>query len=167
MSCVGVLFSIDEEIVQKIKAFSSYTERLQYLQEEVEEVYFDEFPDRVAELDKSWDALHRSLTDGKLEYSNGAFPLNHVILGGEILYGESDYIMTLKNPEQVKVIADAIEKLDESTLRNRYFKINSNDYGFPLTEEDFEYTWTWFQGSKEFWKLASMEKKYVLFTADQ
>ena len=43
----------------------------------------------------------------------------------------------------------------------------SKDYGFPLTDEDFEYTWNWFNGTREFWKLAAQENRYVLFTADQ
>jgi hypothetical protein len=167
MSCLGVLFSLDGDTVRKIKSFQSDTDRLEYLQEEVEETYFEQFPDRVAELDKSWDALHRSLTDGKLEYSNGSFPVNHIILGGEILYEQGNYIITLKTPEQVKEIAEAVEKLNEVTLRNGYFKIDSTDYGFPLTDEDFEYTWAWFEDSKEFWKLASKESRFVLFTADQ
>lgn len=39
MSCLGVLFSLDKETVQKIKSFSSDADRLEYLQDEVEEKY--------------------------------------------------------------------------------------------------------------------------------
>lgn len=167
MSCLGVLFALDEIAVGKLKSFRSDEDRLNYLQEEIEEIFFDKYPDYVAELDKAWDALHRSLTDGNLEYTNGNFPLNHVVLGGEIIYTSGDYIMTLKTPEQVEKIADEITKVDISELRNRYNKIDTDSYGFPLTDDDFEYTWTWFEGSKEFWQLAATEKRYVLFTVDQ
>ena len=167
MSCLGVLFSLDENLVSKLKEIKSDEERLDYLQMEIEEVFFDKYPDRLAELDKSWDALHRSLTDGKLEWTNGEYPLNHVILGGELLYHQSDYIMTLKTPEQVDNISKAIERVDEETLRQGYFKIDPKVYGFDLTEDDFEYTWTWFKQSKGFWKKAAIEKRFVLFTADQ
>lgn len=71
---LGVLFSLDESEVEKLKSFETDEERLVYLQEEIEENYFEDYPQRVAELDKAWDALHRSLTDGKLEYTNGTFP---------------------------------------------------------------------------------------------
>jgi Domain of unknown function (DUF1877) len=167
MSCLGVLFSLNEKEVNKLKSFKSDEDRLEYLQEEIEEIYFEKFPEKVAELDKSWDALHRGLTNGKLEYSNGNFALNHIILGGEIIYLGDNYIMTLKTPEQVKQIAVDIDKVDKEFLRIGYNKIDANEYGFPLSEDDFEYTWTWFDSSKEFWKLAATENRYVLFTADQ
>ncbi len=167
MACLGVLFSLDKEAVDTLKAFESDEERLLYLQEEIEETYFEKYPEKIAELDKSWDALHRSLTDGKLEWENGTFPLNHVILGGELIYDEDDYIMSLKTPEQVSQIASEIEKIDEDTLKKGYENIDTKDYGFSLTDEDFEYTWNWFSGSKDFWKQAAEENRYVLFTVDQ
>jgi hypothetical protein len=167
MACLGVLFSLDEKEVKKLKSFKSDEDRLEYLQEEIEETFFEKYPDKVAELDKSWDALHRSLTDGKLEWENGTFPLNHVILAGELLYSEDDYIMSLKTPEQVSQIAEAVEKVTEDDLRKGYNRIDVKDYGFELSVEDFEYMWQWFNSSKEFWKKASQEKRYVLFTADQ
>lgn len=167
MSCLGVLFSLSEKEVKKLISFDDDEDRLEYLQEEIEENYFADFPERVAELDKSWDALHRSLTDGKLAWANGTFPLNHVILGGEILYEEEDYIMTLKTPEQVKAIALAIKNIDKNQLRKGYDLIDEDDYGFPLTEDDFAYTWNWFQKSLDFWQLAAQENRFVLFSADQ
>jgi hypothetical protein len=167
MAFLGVLFSLDEKTVLKLKSFESDGDRLNYLQEEIEEDLMSNHPDKFAELDKSWDALHRSLTDGKLEWSNGTFPLNHVVLAGELLYHEDDYIMSLKTPEQVLKIANAIGAITEENLREGYNKIDSQAYGFELTDEDFEYTWTWFQESLEFWKKAATEKRYVLFTVDQ
>jgi hypothetical protein len=167
MAFLGVLFSLDEKTVSKLKSFKSDEDRLEFLQEDIEESIMENEPERFAEFDKSWDALHRSLTDGKFEWKNGTFPLNHVILGGQQIYHEDDYIMSLKTPEQVKQIAEAVVAISEEDLRKGYNKINSNDYGFDLTDEDFEYTWTWFQDSLDFWKKAASENRFVLFTADQ
>jgi hypothetical protein len=36
-----------------------------------------------------------------------------------------------------------------------------------LTEQDFEYTWEWFVGLREFWQRAAAENRAVLFTVDQ
>jgi hypothetical protein len=155
MGCLGVLFSLGEVEVSKLKHLPSDEESLEYLQEEIEEDFFEQYPARVAELDKAWDALHRSLTDGKLEYGNGIFPLSHVILGGEILYSGGDYIMTLKNPQQVQKIAERLTAITQESLRDGYNKIDSDNYGSYLTEEDFEYTWDWFKDSHPFWKLAA------------
>jgi len=167
MAYLGVLFSLSKAEVQKLKSFSSDEDRLDYLQEEIEESYFENSPERLAELDKSWDALHRSLTDGKLEWDNGTFPLNHTILGGELIYHKQDYIMSLKTPDQVKAIFSEIKNITESKLRNGYNKIDPKDYGFALTDEDFEYTWDWFKQSVDFWEKSNSENRYVLFTADQ
>jgi hypothetical protein len=167
VGCLGVLFSLGEAEVSKLKALRSDEEKLEYLQEDIEETYFEQFPTRVAELDKSWDALHRSLTDGKLEYDNGEFPLSHVVLGGEILYSTGDYIMTLKTPKQVRTIADQLSAITQSGLKNGYQKIDPGNYGYPLTDEDFKYTWEWFTETHPFWKLAAEEGRYVLFTVDQ
>ena len=167
MGCLGVLFSLDENTISKLKSFESDEDRLDFLQEDIEENIMTNDPERFAEFDKSWDALHRSLTDGKFEWANGTYPLNHVILGGQQIYFEDDYIMSLKTPDQVENIAEAIVTITEEELRKGYNKIDSKDYGFDLTDEDFEYTWTWFQNSLEFWKKAASEKRFVLFTADQ
>lgn len=167
MSCLGVLFSLSEKEIAKLKSFKDDEDRLDYLETEIEETYLGKFRDKAAELDKSWDALHRALTDGKLEWDNGSYPLNHVILGGELLYSEDDYIMSLKTPKDVKLISEAIQPIDKEKFREMYFKINEDDYGFSVNEEDFEYTWSWFESTKEFWKNAALEKRYVLFTVDQ
>lgn len=167
MACLGVLFSLSEEEVQKIVSLPSDEEKQKYLLEEIEENYFDYHRDRLAELDKSWGILHRLLTDGKLEWKNGVFPLNHVILGGKLIYDEDDFIMSLKTPEQVEKITLAIKNINESDLRARYENLRKKGSEIELTDEDLEYAWNWFDGSKVFWKKATTEKRYVLFTADQ
>jgi len=169
MACLGVLFSLDEQTVLKLKSFKSDEDRLEFLQEDIESSFMENEPERFAELDQAWDGLHRSLTDGKTEWDNGTFPLNHVILGGQRIYYKDDYIMSLKTPKQVLEIANAVEKLSKDDLKTGYNKIlpDDKDYGEFLSEEDFEYTWTWFKNSVEFWKKTASEERFVLFTADQ
>jgi hypothetical protein len=75
--------------------------------------------------------------------------------------------MTLKTPDQVKQIADSLNSIDKEYVKNGYSKIDEKDYGLPVSEDDFEYTWTWFDESKKFWNMAGEENRYVLFTADQ
>ncbi len=165
MSCLGVLFSLDKKTVDRLKSFSDDEERLDFLQGDIEEIYFDENPEWVCELDKAWDAIHRTLTDGKLEWTNGVYPLNHFILGGEILYSQDDYIMTLKSPQQVSDIYNARAGVTAEMFRQKYFQIDKSIY--ETSDEDMEYTWEWFDQSREFWKRAAADGRYVLFTADQ
>lgn len=170
MSCLGVLFAIDEEQAAELQRLPRKN-RVAYIQEEIEEMYFAERTDDLAELDKSWDAMHRLLTDGDLLFSNSREPLTGVILGGEVLYGdfldEDDYIITYKTPQRVQQIAAAVMELSEAEFRQRYFALDEAAYGFPVNEEDCQYTWEWFAASRPFWRRAAENGYGVLFTVDQ
>jgi hypothetical protein len=167
MGCLGIHFSLSSEEVQRIRAIDDESARVDYVHEAIEEEYFANQSERKAESDKAWDAMHRTLSDGELTWDGGEYPLNHVVLGGELLYTDSDFIMVLKTPEQVRAVATALPGVTEAEFRRRYFGINADSYGFPLSEADFAYTWGWFQGVRDFWLRAASEGRCVLFTADQ
>lgn len=167
MGCLGIHFSLSEKEVKKLRSFDLDSERLAYITNEIEEHYLTEQRNRACETDKAWDAINHcfanAASDGKGEISS----LRQVILGGESIYAEADYIMDLKSPLQVRAIAHAVVLITEQSLRDRYFAIDQDTYESPLDEEDFEYTWEWFQRLVPFYELASAEERYVLFTVDQ
>lgn len=169
MSCLGVLFALNKWQVDALRAVPR-SEVPGYIAAVIEEDFFDCRREDLCELDKSWDAIHRALTGGTLRFG-GSRPLCGVILGGEVLYGdltgEVDYLAVLKRPDKVRKTLEAMEKLTEEALRKRYFAIPQADYGFPLSEEDFQYTYAYFQGILPFWRWAAARGRYVLFTADQ
>jgi hypothetical protein len=167
MGCLGVHFALSDEEVGNLRSITDEQERLEYLQAVIEKSYFEERQELKAESDKSWDALHRLMADGHLTWKGGSYPLNHVVLGGELLYTGSDYIMSLKSKACVGDIAAALPTVSESEFRRRYFAIDQRSYGFPLSEEDLKYTWEWFQGIRELYRLAAELGRSVLFTADQ
>ena len=167
MGCLGVHFALTEGDVRTLRSIGDEDERLTYLQEVIEELYLAERKTYAAESDKAWDAMHRALADGHLSWDGGDYPLNHAVLGGELLYTADDYIMSLKTPAQVKDIATAIATLTRTDLRLRYNAIPENEYDGTLDDEDFDYTWGWFQGVRDLYQRAAMEDRYVLFTADQ
>lgn len=167
MACLGVLFALDEPLVERLTALEDSAERLDFLQLEVEEDFFENQPERVYETDKAWDAIHRCLTDGRLGWDNGAYPLNHVILGGEQLYDGDDYIMSLKSPAQVREIATALAAVTLQQLRDAYFRLPADDYDGLIGLEDWQYTWDWFEGLPEFYRRAAEAGRSVLFTVDQ
>jgi len=167
MSCLGVHFALTEKEAAHLRSLTDEQARLGHLQEIIEETYFGKYPDLKAESDKSWDAMHRALADGQLSWDSGDYPLNHTVLAGELLYTEPDYIMSLKTPEQVRDIAAALGGITETDFRRRYFAIDADSYGCPLTEEDFGYTWEGFQGVRDLYTRAAQEGRFVLFSADQ
>jgi hypothetical protein len=167
MSCLGVHYALTEKDANHLRSLPSEEARLEYVQEVIEEDYFESQPEWKAETDKSWDALHRLLTDGELSYEGGEYPLNHTVLAGELLYTQPDYIMSLKTPQQVRDVASALSRLSEDEFRRRYFAIDADSYGFAVSDEDFSYTWHWFHGVRDLYGNAATDGRYILFTADQ
>lgn len=121
----------------------------------------------LVETDKAWDAIHRALTDGGLEWNNGEYPLNHVILGGLYLMDGEDYIAVLKSRDQVRDVADAIAGIDDLAMAERYASVVPPDYAPEYGDEDRDYTVDWFGGVRAFYRLAADAGRSVLFTADQ
>jgi len=150
MSCLGVHFALTEKEVAHLRSLDDEQDRLEHLQEVIEDHYLNHEKQFAAESDKSWDAMHRALSDGEMSWGGGDYPVNHTVLAGELLYTEPDYIMSLKTPQQVRDIAAALPGITEADFRRRYDAIDPKSYGFPLTDEDFRYTWDWFQGFETF-----------------
>lgn len=180
MGCLAVLFALNEQETERFLAVER-CERADYMHEVIEEEFWNDFPEYVCELDKSWDAMHRMLTNGSLDFENRFQPLCNVIFGGEFVYGltrlpsgkviisegEEDEYMILKTPEQVALIAKELPKRTKEECRKCYDRIDPEDYGMQPDEEDFEYTWYYLQDSLDFWKKAAEDKRYVLFTVDR
>ena len=167
MSCLGVHFALTEKEVEYLRSLDDEQDRLEHLQEVIEEHYLNHDKQFAAESDKSWDAMHRALAGGQLSWDGGDYPLNHTVLAGELLYTDSDYIMSLKTPEQVRDIAGELSRITEADFRRRYDAIDAKSYGSPLSEEDFRYTWDGFKGVRDLYTRAAQAGRFVLFSADQ
>ena len=167
MSCLGVHFALSEKEVAHLRSLGDEQARLEHLQEIIEEHYLKHEIQFAAESDKAWDAIHRVLADGQLTWDGGVYPLNHTVLAGELLYTASDYIMSLKSPQQVRDIAAALPAITEAEFQRRYSAIDAKSYGRPLSVEDFRYTWDWFQDVRDLYVRAAEAGRFVLFTADQ
>lgn len=165
MSCLGVHFALDAADQRKVLGAAGDAALLEVIQEDIEQrLGEDEFS---FQTDKAWDAIHRCLTNGKLEYGPGGTPLSYCILGGRPLYSGDDYIVCYVEPEQVARCAQALRSVSREELRTRYFALDSREYGCPLSEEDFEYTWGNFEGLPAFFETAAKAGRPVIFTADQ
>jgi len=167
MSCLGVHFALLPEEVAALEAIDDEGGRLEHLRNEIEVRYFESASDYLAQSDKSWDAMHRTLADGELTWEGGDYPLNHTVLAGKLLYTGDDYILSLKTPAQVKDVAAVLAGLDEVEFRRRYARIDIASYDGQVGDEDFGYTWDRFQDERRLYQRAAAEDRHVLFTADQ
>jgi hypothetical protein len=141
-------------------------ERVALISDDIESRYFESAPEWLCETDKAWDAIHRGFNNSELDYEYHQ-PLQGVILGGVPLYSGDDYIISYKDAKSVRETAAALANVDEARFKELYFKIDPEKYGFPLTDDDFEYSWNWLSGLKEFYARAAGAGRPVIFTTDQ
>jgi hypothetical protein len=168
MACRGVHFALtDEQASRLMDTPGMDDEHLMAFVEEIEEGPDGEGWDAewVQETDKAWDAIHRCLTDGQLEW--GRSPYHNCILGRDNLYEGDDYIMSFLEPEEVKEVAEAIKDIDRGWLRRKYDAVDTSNYQGVLSDDDFEYTWSWFEPLREFFQKAAAANRAMLFTVDQ
>jgi Domain of unknown function (DUF1877) len=163
VACRGVFFAITEEQQAQLLAVED-DESLMAMIETIEEAWD---ADHLAECDKSWDAMHRALTDGRLDNGNGEYPFSHCVLGPRQLHQGDDYIVSLVEPGEVRDVALALEGVTEEWFLDRYRTVVPKDYALEYGDTDMRYTWDWFEGVRELYRKAAAEQMAVLFTVDQ
>ena len=104
---------------------------------------------------------------GTIFHDEGEYPLNRAVLGGKHLYDGDDYVVSYVASNEVKDVAAALAPLTEAELRARYDLIDPDDYDGAQGEEDFKYTWGYFQSVRDLYKKAAADGRAVVFTVDQ
>ena len=165
MAWRGVHFAVDEVMAGRLLAAEDDAALKDIVIEEIEEAWDRDW---LYQTDKAWEGIHRALTDGKLEYDNGRYPLNACILGGEQLHeDDDDYIVAFVRPEQVAEVAEALKAIDRDALARGYAQISAEDYyRAEPGDDDFDYVWEWFDGLPAFFAKAAAAGRAVIFTVD-
>ncbi|GAA1603223.1 hypothetical protein GCM10009804_69570 [Kribbella hippodromi] len=158
---LGVHFAITDDDCGQLLEMEGDDEAISEYVHEVIEERDDEY--NVA-TDKAWDAIHRSLTDGRLAFDNGSGPLNLAVLGGKLLSSGEDEVVVLVDKDQVPAVAAALRSVTQESLRTGYEQIDAADYA-EFGDEDFAYTWDNFTALTDFWHQAATTKRHVIFTA--
>jgi hypothetical protein len=166
VACRGVHFALTDEDLKLVLSCDSDDALVDLIQCEIEERYL-EAKDWSYETDKAWDAIHRCLAAGYLIPDDGPYPASFAVLGGKELHAGSTYIVSLVLPAQVAATSEYLAQVTEQFLRSRYFDLDEEDYGLPLTEEDFSYTAEYFSGLPGFFRRAADAGRAVIFTVDQ
>jgi uncharacterized protein DUF1877 len=112
--CRGYFLALDEACTALVLAQHGNDDRLI---ETIKELDMTDAPDECG-VDKAWDGIHRCLTDGRLEWANGSFPLNAVILGGLSLHRGDRYLVSYNDPARVRAVAAALGEVDWMPLRD-------------------------------------------------
>lgn len=163
MSGGGLHFAVSVDTVKQLKLANevdTIVGMMSELKEERDEAY-------LAETGRAWNAIHRALTDGQLDFGNGKPPLNQCVLGSRQLYPYDEYIVCLATPQQVKAAATALDAIDADAFRERYTRLVPADYAPEYGDEDREYTTKRFLGMRDLYLRAAQEGRGMVFTLDR
>ncbi|MET9313099.1 YfbM family protein [Kribbella sp. NPDC003505] len=158
---LGMHFAITDDDREQLLEMDGADEAIS---EYVHEIIEERADDYNVATDKAWDAIHRSLTDGRLAIDNGSSPLNLAVLGGKLLTSGEDELVVLVDKDQVPAVAAALMSVTQESLRRGYEQIDAADYA-EFGDEDFDYTWDNFRDLTDFWQQAAASKRHVIFTA--
>lgn len=170
MACRGVFFALSKEDESRLLNAADSDTVVEIVTEEIEERWEEEW---LAEMDKSWDAIHRCLGDGTLRNAQTAVTAK-AVLGGRQLSSRPDWIISYLSAAEAKFVAEALLPLNQSEFRRRYFALrrkflwfDRTEYGGEIGEEDFEYSWAYFEGMRRFFGKAATAGRAVIFAVDQ
>jgi hypothetical protein len=151
-----------------LEALPNGEERFFYLADEIFEEVGEAFQQ---EMDKSWDSIHRCLTQSppgaEMIYSeDGTYPLKLAILGGKDLSDDPSYIVTLIEPHQVPDLAQAMAGISRERFTELYWH-HCRDYAPEFGEQDLEYSLEYFEYLRDFLARIAPTGRAVVFFADQ
>jgi len=125
--------------------------------------------ERLQDVEESWNALHRCLSDGTL-HCKGNSPLVKCVLGGRQLYSGKDYTASYLTAEEVKAMAAALTPISRQWFRKKYFGMEKysffhwNGYQGKIDVKDFETTWLRFTETRAFFQQMATNGLAMLFT---
>jgi len=164
MSSLGVHVALSSKDLTRVLKVADPEALLELITDDLEARYLEDHQ-WAFESDKAWNAIHRCLTDGRLLYESGPFPLAYAVLGGRPLDVGDDYTACLTSAAQVRKVSKALAGIDEAWMRKRYQALSKTDYG-ECSADDFDYTWENMQGLRTFLAKAAKAGRAVLFTTD-
>lgn len=188
---LGVHFAITDEQRKGLESQTNDEDRINYVKDVIDAAWDEDF---LQPTDKAWDAIHRCLSDFPpdtpwfydpvnpekgtcdlpederafaLPEDHGTYPLKLCVLGGKRLQtNEYHYFIRLIEPHEVPDIVAALKPVDKAWLREKYFTHCRGAWP-EFGEEDFEYTWEYFDLLRAFFERMAGNGRAIIFTADQ
>ena len=158
MGMIGYYYKTDEETLQKIQERSVGSI-----------VFSEESEQNLLDIDKTWHAIHFTLTGCAYDGAEDNI-LSNLVLGGtpiseeDMGYGSARLIMK----EEVAQLAEALKEWDEKAFREKFNvedMIDNQIYPVMYNEDEeefFTYVWEYFVEVKKFFQEAAEEGQNVL-----
>jgi hypothetical protein len=121
----------------------------------------------ITPVDKTWDPIHRCLTDGTLRLlGKGQTPLSQCVLGSRSLHAGTHRIVCYVSAEQVPIISQALEAIEIRWFYQQFFNLPSRGFTGPITDEEFQFTWEYFTSIRNLFERAATHNRAIVFVAD-
>lgn len=159
----GVLFAIGDDDVAALLGAEGHADVVRYVKTTIQERWEKGF---VAETDKAWYAIHMCVAGGSALDESDA-PESRCIFGSATLTTEDDRTVAFTPADQVAETAAALAAIDSAALRAQYDLIDPETYAWAeLSDDDFKYTWVYFEAARGLWQTAADSGRSVIFTVD-
>lgn len=159
----GVLFAIGDDDVAALLGAGGHDEVVRYVKGTIEERWEKEF---LSETDKAWYAIHMCVAGGSTLDESDA-PEARCIFGSSTLTTEDDRTVAFTPSAEVSATADALAGIDAEALRAQYDQIDPETYAWAdLSDDDFKYTWIYFDAARALWQKAAESGRSVIFTVN-
>ncbi len=159
----GVLFAIGDGDVAALLGADGHAEVVKYVKGTIQERWEKDF---VAETDKAWYAIHMCVA-GSAALDESEAPESRAIFGSATLTTEDDRTVAFTPADEVAATAAALAAIDRDALRAQYDLIDPETYAWAdLSDDDFKYTWVYFEAARNLWQKAADAGRAVIFTVD-
>lgn len=156
----GVLFAVDADDAAALLAAAGHDDVVEIV-DRIEERWDRAF---LSETDKAWYAIHLCLA---ADDDGTELPEGRCILGSVTLSTEDDCTIAFTPAEEVAATAEALAVLDAEGMRARYDRIDPETYAWAdLSDDDFRYTWVYFEDIRKLWSTAAASGRSVVFSVD-
>jgi hypothetical protein len=139
----GAFHAVSQADARRLLSATDDEELLELLND----IYLRESDSWHQDTDKAWHGVDRALTVGTVHRDS---PLQRCVFGGKLRQDADDHIVCCLEPDRVREVAEAINRIDKKWMQRPYWQIDQDEYEFPLSEDDFEYVWCWFKRVKAF-----------------
>ena len=163
---LGVHFALKEPDVARLLVHRDSDELVAYITHDLTKEFAVTNARCLFRCEEMWEAIHRCLTDGELDYGKGPFPFSYAVLGGQMLDAGDDYTACLVRPDQVKDTAEALHDITRPWFERRFEELEHTDYDGPLSSDALEHTWQRFLALRQWMSEIAGTGRFVLFTCD-
>ena len=163
MSMIGNYVMTDSDTIEKILSGKISAEDVLYDEDDSE-------PEDFLDIDKSWHAIHFTLT-GDIDEGDGKNPLAKVVMNGQLLgdedvgYGPPMYLSAL----EVKEVNAALQAVSDNDFTAKFdLKAMQKNEIYPVMDDEnaewfLEYCLNNFVLVKEFFEKAASDEKCIIF----